>query len=114
MGKDGAVGLKARLDSLERLKLRSPKLPLAWEVKWEKIRDTYAAKFRSIHGLKKEIVGTAWVDVLNKVLSRLIEHCDGETDFNTGGKTGGDPLAFLKFVQNMDKFSPKPASAVTV
>ena len=114
LGKDGAVGLKARLDSLERLKLRSPKLPLAWAVRWEKIRDTYAAKFRSIHGLKKEIVGTAWVDVLNKVLSRLIEHCDGETDFNKGGKTGGDPLAFLKFVQKMDKFSPKPASAVTV
>ena len=106
----GAAGRAAREACLERLKLRSPKLAFEAEANWDKIKKAYAKAYPNIVG--KKAVGHTFIKQIDRVLERLVEHCSSETAYNKGGKTGGDPEAFAKFVARLSKDVPKLADVV--
>ena len=98
---------------MERLKLRSPKLTFADEARWTAVRDAYCSKFRKAKKLWKGVnIGVVFVEEINVVLSELVEHYEGPTKFNTGGKTGGDPNAFHTYFRKMASSLPKPSTVV--
>ena len=105
-GAAGAVGKKNRAEALERLRLRSPKLPLEKDVRWCKLQDEYCERLpKSCHGP----VGTFFVNKLNKILKRLGTHYKGTTVYNEKAKKDhGDAKAFERFFDEMDTMVPKP------
>jgi len=69
---------------LEKLKLRSPKLSLADEVKWQNTKAAWAKVFPIHEPLG---VGEVFIKKINEVLEKLGKHYSGPTKFN---KTDGD------------------------
>lgn len=84
VGAKTLAGIKAREDCLEKLKLRSPKLSLADEVKWQNTKAAWAKVFPIHEPLG---VGEVFIKKINEVLEKLGKHYSGPTKFN---KTDGD------------------------
>ena len=57
-------------------------------------------------------MGVVFVEEINGVLADLVEHYNGPTKFNKGGKVGGDPKAFHKYFVKMASSLPKPSTVV--
>lgn len=110
VGDVGAAGHKARIDCLERLKLRSPELPLEDSVRWNHVRDGYS---RFVKVVYKHGCGLHFLTRINKVLEELKSSYTGPTPFNRKGEPG-DPTAFLRFFKSMSSKLPKPATSVSV
>jgi hypothetical protein len=104
----GNKGLKARVNALERLKLRSPPLPFAERIRWEAVRDVYAKWLAK--KFKEKSVGPAFVNKLNEVLKGLGCHYKGNSKFNKKEGCGGDVSAFQKFFREMEKAIPSQAT----
>ena len=105
-GLAGAKGLKSRIDALERIKLRSPKLHVTREVRWPKVRDAYAG-YVPVHLRFKgndKAVGVNFVKELTKLLKDLGAHYTGHSDFK---KAPGNPEAFALFFEVMENSLPK-------
>ena len=111
----GDPGLRSRIDCLERLKVRSPPLPFDLEMDWNHIRTSYAGakKLREVYKLKHfATVGYSFIDEINGVLEKLVEHYSGPSRYNKEGEKGGDAQAFERFVSRM-KAKVLPAKAAT-
>lgn len=104
-------GVKARQQLLERMRLRSPELPLAEQVRWPKVRDHFA---RHVAKVYSKGCGDYFIDAANDVLKRLECHYSGPTPFNKGKVAGGDPAAFIDFFRLMEGTMKKPAKSVAV
>jgi hypothetical protein len=108
VGQPGAKGLKARSDSLERLKLGSPKLHWTREARWVTVREAYAAyiplRFRFAGGDKA--MGVNFVKELIKVLKALGPQYKGPSDFKKPGMAGSVD-AFSEFFKRMEDELPK-------
>jgi hypothetical protein len=100
----GNKGLKARVDTLERLKMRSP--PLTWpeRVRWGAVRDGYSKRLAKLH--KDKTVGLVFISKINDVLKGLGCHYKGNSKFNKKEGCGGDADAFSKFFAEMEKAVP--------
>ena len=107
----GEKGRKARVECLERLKLRSPDLSFEDAAAWATVRDNYAKYVEKVH---KAATGAAFVARVNRVLQDLKEHYTGKSPFNQAGQVGGDPMAFYKFFVEMKGTVPKPVSCLTL
>jgi hypothetical protein len=110
-GEGGKHGLKARINCLERLRLRAPPLPFAVEVLWTNRRNAYAKRIQDIH---KKHVGVVFLDRVNLCLQQLGIHYQGVTQYNKLDKVTGDEKAFEVFVREMLKSLPKPCVSVTL
>lgn len=91
------VGQKARVDCLERLKSRSPALPFMLEVHWYRIKRHWSTPkhFLAFMGLNpKHIIGPPFIRCVLDCQRALVEHYQGETQFNSKGQTGGNARAF--------------------
>lgn len=108
----GPKGTKARAELLERLKLRSPKLPFAEETRWPDLKRAFAAAFPKLYSHKA--IGHQFSELINHTLEKLKEHAIGPTAFNKAGAVGGDPTAFMKLFRKMEKKVPAPVGAVTL
>lgn len=106
----GHKGFKARVDCLERLKLRCPPLPFAARVRWADVRDAYSRRMAKMY--KEKSVGPAFIDKINHVLKKLGEHYQGISKFNKVKGCGGNPEAFAAFFAAMDAYVPKAASTI--
>jgi hypothetical protein len=105
-GLSGPKGLKARIEALQRIKLRSPALHITREARWIKLRDAYAAyvpKHLDFKGNAKA-VGVNFVKALTKLLEDLGGHYVGFSDFK---KAPGNPEAFALFFKVMENSLPK-------
>jgi hypothetical protein len=108
----GNKGFKARVDCLERLKLRCPPLVFAARVRWPEVRDAYARRIAKTH--KDKSVGPAFLNKINDVLKELGEHYQGATKFNKVKGCGGNPEAFKVFFRVMDALEPKAATTIVM
>jgi hypothetical protein len=63
---------------------------------------------------KGNVVGTQFLDSINKVLKELGEHYAGPTRYNSKGQKGGDRHAFFTFFQQVSARMPKAANAITM
>ena len=110
-GEGGKHGLKARINCLERLRLRAPPLPFAVEVLWVNRRNAYAKRIQDIH---KKHVGVVFLTRVNECLQALGIHYRGLTEYNKLDKVTGDEKAFEQYVREMLKSLPKPCVSVTL
>jgi hypothetical protein len=110
-GEGGSHGLKARINCLERLRLRAPILPFAVEVLWVNRRNAYAKQIQFIH---KKHVGVVFLARVNLCLQQLGIHYRGLTEYNKLDKVAGDEKAFEQYVKEMVKSLPKPCVSVTL
>ena len=87
------------------MRLRSPALPLALQVVWPRRKEAYA---KLLADKFKENTGKTFIDKINEVLKDLGTYYDGPTKFNQGEAPAvGSPVAFEKFVEYMDNYTPK-------
>ena len=106
--KPGAAGLKARIDCLERLKLRAPKLSFAKEVRWEEVRDEYAGHCPKLFDWAGPgAVGINFIKRINKCLRELGVHFGGTSEWNKPGMKGGKKNAFDSPFDEMEHLIPK-------
>jgi hypothetical protein len=110
-GEGGKHGLKARINCLERLRLRAPPLPFATEMLWANRRNAYAKRIQEIHG---KHAGATFLNRVNLCLKELGIHYRGETEFNKIDKVAGDEKAFEKYVKEMLKSLLKPCVSITM
>ena len=115
-GTPGPPGQRARTACLERLKLRSPKLPFELEVNWVQVRNAYSTlpKLRATYKLKKLApAGAEFINDINGVLRALREHYSAPTRYNKESAVGGDPMAFENWFRRA-KEAVMPPKAATV
>ena len=104
VGTFSAKGDTARMEALERVKLNSPKLTEDRELRWEYVRDRFA-KEPPLH-LSHNAYGwgVAFVGEIDTLLKSLGRHYLGHSLYNgKDSKVKGDPDAFQKFFDRMDK-----------
>ena len=85
LGKKTKGGNQAREDCLEKLKLRSPKLTLADEVKWPETRKAYAARFPIHHPLG---TGERFCHKIREVTAKLGPFLRGANKYAKAGDAG--------------------------
>ena len=85
LGCKSKKGAEKREECLEKLKLRSPKLPLADEVKWEATKKEFAARFPKHHPLG---TGERFLSKLQNVMERLGKQAHGANKY--AKEDGGD------------------------
>ena len=110
-----------RINLLERLRLRSPKLPVDLEDIWARF---VAEKVYIVAERYGEMTGYTFVTEINEVLKALKCYYNGKTLFNKGSrregklfvwdKMEGDPLAFENYVKASWKKLPKSTVAVCI
>jgi hypothetical protein len=110
-GLPGAKGSKERSAALERIKLRSPKLSVALEARWNELREAYAAnvplRFKwVVVAAGEKALGVDFVKQVNVLLKGLGTFYQGNSEFNKPGMKGGDAAAFVKFIQRMEESLP--------
>ncbi len=97
--------LKARIDFLERLRLRSPPLPDIVAVRLPDLSRDYAAFILRSFG---KHTGVKFISRINDVLKRLDSHFTNAPK----GIVGCNPDAFLRFVEIMWKQAPRVATVI--
>jgi len=104
----GDKGSKVRKEALERIKLRSPKLPDDLEARWVDLRDAYAAfvpvRFRG-KGSERAF-GIDFAKQMDKLLRDLGPWYVGPSSYNKPGGKDGSETAFVQFVNSMDRLLP--------
>ena len=110
----GYKARKCRENLLERLRLRSPTLPLDLEDSWSRFKRTWCKIAEEKY---KEKTGHTFVTEVNEVLEALACWYNGKPPFNKGSKLEGkflvwdkmegDPLAFEDYVRRTWKKLPK-------
>ena len=85
LGSKTKGGNQAREDCLEKLKLRSPKLTLADEVKWPETRKTYAARFPIHHPAG---TGKLFCEKIREVTAKLGPFLRGTNKYAKAGDAG--------------------------
>ena len=114
-GMAGKAGLCAIIRCLERLKMRSPQLSFELEARWLVVRDAYGTKYHKAKKLKIACnIGAMFIDEINMVLEKLVEHYSGRSKYNADGKKGGDPEAFNRFFHEMSTSFPWAATSATL
>ena len=83
--------LQARIDCLDRLRLRSPPLPDLWSVRWPDLRHDYAIHIGRKFG---KSTGVEFITRINNVLKSLGSHLTNAAP----GVHGGNKDAFFQFV----------------
>ena len=112
---------KCRINLLERLRLRSPKLSPQLLDSWPRFVRSWSSIAAEKYGEK---TGHTFVAEINDVLEALKCHYNGKTPFNKGSrvegkflvwdKMRGDPLAFENYVNACWKKLPKSTVAVCI
>ena len=97
--------LQARIDCLERLRLRSPPLPDLWSVRWPDLRRDYAIFVGRKFG---KSTGVEFITRINNVSTGLGSHLTNAPK----GMVGGNKDAFFEFVRTMWKQTPRAVSSV--
>ena len=107
-----------RINLLERLRLRSPKLPVDLEDIWSRF---VAEKVYIVAERYGEMTGYTFVTEINEVLKALKCYFNARTLFNKGSrfegkllvwdKMEGDPLAFENYVKASWNKMPKSTVA---
>ena len=104
----GGKGTKVRKEALERIKLRSPKLPDDLEARWVDLRDAYAAfvpvRFRG-KGSERAF-GIDFAKQVDKLLRDLGPWYLGPSSYNKPGLKGGSETAFVQFVNSVERLLP--------
>ena len=110
-----------RINLLERLRLRSPKLPVDLADSWTRFVRSWSSIAAEKYG---EMTGHTFVTEINEVLKALKCHYNGKTPFNKGSrvegkflvwdKMEGDPSAFENYVKATWKKLPKSTVAVCI
>jgi hypothetical protein len=103
--------MKARIQVLDRLQLRSPPLPLPLLVVWPRRRDAYAKR---VAEKNKERTGKVFLDRINGVLKDLGKFYDGPTPYNKNDPMAGREKAFERFVVSLGEWTPKAVTSVTL
>ena len=107
-------GAKHRKAFLERVKLLSPELPYALQLRWPSIRDTYAELFPA-EWLKRHVsqtakaVGPAFYQEVNAVIVALGPHFKGVVSDRNCSRVpalSGDAGAFEAYVRRMQASRP--------
>ena len=99
--------LQARIDCLDRLRLRSPPLTDLWSVRWPDLRRDYAIYIGRKFG---NSTGVQFITRINDVIKSLGSHLTNAAP----GKKGGDKDAFFQFVLTMWKETPRAATSVEI
>ena len=99
--------LQARIDCLDRLRLRSPPLPDLWSVRWPDLRRDYAIYIGRKFG---NSTGLQFITRINDVIKSLGSHFTNAAP----GEKGGDKDAFFQFVLTMWKETPRAATSVEI
>ena len=116
LAQPGSKGLKARIDLLERVHLKSPELGFEDEARWADVRDKYSAYCGRVYGLNGGIL----MNRINECLRDLKDHYKGQTHFNKKSPKGvaaaaaGDPTAFKKFYDEMKLKIGSPSQRTSV
>ena len=103
----GLAANKARQHLLERLRLRSPALPLDLHDSWPRFKRTWSQIAAERYG---EMTGHKFVTRVNECLEALACHYQGNTSYNKPWKLDennvlcwkekrGDPAAFEKYLR---------------
>ena len=110
-----------RVNLLERLRLRSPKLPPQLLDSWPRFVRTWSTIAAEKYGPR---IGLTFVKEINDVLAKLKCYYNGRTPYNKGAKVEGkflvwdkmvgDPHAFEKYVKACWAKLPKSTVAVCV
>ena len=109
-------GIRAHIDCriryLERLRLRSPPLPVELEGLWPEFVSRYARAVGARHGAA---VGVRMIEIVRQIADQLGEHLrneDGQLMSGTSdGSRIGDPDAFGRFVRSEYRKLPRAASS---
>ena len=98
-----------RMQALERLKLRSPPLPLGLEARWKSIKEAYAIRVGKEHKTKVGIVVSTAIEEVKKRLGKHLKDADADA-------AAGDPGAFEAFVDSIapEKLKVKVLSSVII
>ena len=97
VGAKGHPGVKAREECLQKLKLQSPKLTLADEVKWEKTKHEYA---KAVPRHEPLCTGLAFIKQVDEVLQGLGSHYAGKSKYNkVVDKHGSFPPRYTFFYE---------------
>jgi hypothetical protein len=114
----GPAARKCRINLLERLRLRSPKLPVELQDSWTRFVRSWSSIAAEKYG---EMTGHTFVTEINEVLKALKCYYNGKTSFNKGSriegklrvwdKMEGDPLAFENYVKASWNKMPKSTVA---
>ena len=108
----GKPFIDARAALLDKLKLRSPELPLECQVRWVKVRDAYVRKVGREQGANCGNTFVRRVKEIKELLGDFFgEDCSKEEKKK---KKNGDPKAFEKFFLYMDKMIPHASTSVTL
>ena len=117
--------LRHRIDTLERLKLRAPPLPLSFggPAEWERFRNSWAKVAGEKYGKQ---TGLNFVKGINDCLEQLMCYYAGPSDFNKGKvhrdaadlacgvEREGDKLAFETYVKKCKDLLPKSTLSVCI
>ena len=104
VGTFSAKGDTTRMEALERMKLNSPKLTEDRELRWEYVRDRFAQEPPLHLSHNAYGWGVAFVHEIDTLLKSLGRHYLGHSLYNgKDSKVKGDPDAFQKFFDRMDK-----------
>jgi hypothetical protein len=102
------------MEALERIKLRAPKLPDDKEVRWQDLRDAYAAfvpvRFRGKG--RERAFGIDFAKQVDKLLRDLGTWYEGPSSYNKPGLKGGSDTAFVKFLESVERLLPAPVNEV--